>query len=193
MAIESIISALVVDSGNADFTGYVSNAHVVEDSLLSGEVWRHQRAAPSGEFADSHLIETSRIVRVYTAGTSVWIDTESGSKYGILSFTPLGMRDLLSLGGQNGLDHPLSARPAADKEKSMSKQGPVGAKPKRRTAAPAKNKGRHPLRPPANPDYIKQISEHFHRQLEGIRLFQQECAQRGAVVQPPENDEPTQR
>ncbi|MEE4747329.1 hypothetical protein V2K65_10300 [Pseudomonas alliivorans] len=192
MAIESIISALVADSGNADFTGYLSNAHVVDDSRLSGEVWRHQRASSAGEFADGHLIETSRIVRVYTAGTSVWIDTESGSRYGILSFTPLGMRDLLSLGGQDGLDHPLSARPAA-KEKSMSRKGLAGVKPKRRTAAPVKGNGRHPLRPPANPDYIKQISEHFHRQLEGIRLFQQECAQRKSVAQPGESDEPTQR
>jgi hypothetical protein len=49
--IERIISTLRADSGNLDFTGFVTNAYVV-DGALRGEVWKHIRADIFGRFAD---------------------------------------------------------------------------------------------------------------------------------------------
>lgn len=99
--IERIISTLRADSGNLDFTGFVTNAYVV-DGALRGEVWKHIRADIFGRFADGHRIETSQIIDVEARENSVWFETESGSRYGILSFTPFGMINLTKLRDADG-------------------------------------------------------------------------------------------
>jgi len=89
-AIDEAILRLKGDASEVIFTGYVTNAYVEHSSSLIGEVWRHAGADELGKFADGHCIETSAIAQIHTRGESLWVITESGSTYGILSFTPLG-------------------------------------------------------------------------------------------------------
>lgn len=88
--IDEAILKLKADAADVAFMGYVTNAYVEHPSSLIGEIWHHAGADESGKFADGHCIETSAIVQIHTRGESLWVITESGSTYGILSFTPLG-------------------------------------------------------------------------------------------------------
>ncbi|SDU32515.1 hypothetical protein [Pseudomonas yamanorum] len=95
--IEAAIFKLKANAGGVVFTGFVSNAEIKSPAMLTGEVWSHVLADGFGGFADGHRIETSDIVQIHARGDSLWITTQSGSDYGILSFTPLGWRYLADL------------------------------------------------------------------------------------------------
>lgn len=88
--ISGAIAKLKADAPDLDFTGFISNARTPSPPSIEGEIWQHHRAESSGKFSDSHRIQTSRIVDIHTRGESLWVETETGSVYGILSFTPLG-------------------------------------------------------------------------------------------------------
>ncbi len=90
--ISAAILKLKADAAGVIFTGFVTNAHIEPEAhaFLAGEVWGHVCADGFGTFGDGHRIETSEIVQIHVSGDSVWITTQSGSDYGILSFTPLG-------------------------------------------------------------------------------------------------------
>lgn len=176
LEIEEVIGRLRIDSNRKDFTGFIANAHVVNRSL-QGEVWRHQRAEPSGRFADGHRIQTSRVIEVHTAGESVWVETESGSLYGILSFTALGLKDLLGLRDLDGFAHfvgfgietftvgrnaiPFDGSGIRLKEEGVKKRAPSSSKL---------------LRPPINTEFVQQAKSLFERQLEDLKRSQREYA-----------------
>ena len=88
--INDAILRLRSDAGDLPFTGYLTNAHVEDPPSVKGEIWRHIRAEPSGKFADGHRVETSRMVEIEVRGESMWVVTEQGSRYGILSISPIG-------------------------------------------------------------------------------------------------------
>ncbi|CRM50548.1 hypothetical protein [Pseudomonas sp. 58 R 12] len=90
--ISAAILKLKADAEGVVFTGFVTNAHIQPEpsAILTGEVWAHVCADGFGTFGDGHRIETSEIVQIHARGESVWITTQSGSDYGILSFTALG-------------------------------------------------------------------------------------------------------
>lgn len=90
--ISAAILKLKADAAGVVFTGFVTNAHIEPEpsAILTGEVWAHVCADGFGTFGDGHRIETSEIVQIHARGNSMWITTQSGSDYGILSFTPLG-------------------------------------------------------------------------------------------------------
>lgn len=188
--IEINVSALNSDSGELEFTGFVTNARVIGQCALEGEVWRHQRASLSGEFADGHRIQTSRIVEVHVVNNSVWVDTETGSRYGILSFSPTSLRDLLRLLDKRAHRDVIGGGSVHEKTHEVTKAALSNTRPKRRPAARLNSEGRHPFRPPANPDYIPKVKAHFDKKMAGIRAFQRECALRTASPQSPGNDEP---
>ncbi|WP_411705283.1 hypothetical protein [Edaphovirga cremea] len=88
--ISAAIIKLKAEATGVVFTGFVTNAHVQPPAMLKGEVWGHVCADGFGTFADNHRIETSDITHIHVRGASMWVITQSGSVYGILSFTPLG-------------------------------------------------------------------------------------------------------
>lgn len=191
MDIENVVSALNTDSGELEFTGFVTNARVIAQCALEGEVWRHRRASLSGEFADGHRIQTSRIVDVHVVNNSVWVETETGSRYGILSFSSTGLRDLLRLLDKRAHRDVIGGCSVHEKTYEVTKAALSNTRPKRRPAAQLNSEGRHPLRPPANPDYIPQVKAHFDKQMAGIRAFQRERTQQNTCVQPDDSDEPS--
>lgn len=111
------IAQLLNDSANTTFTAFVENARLLDPPQLAGEVWQHARATAEGEFADGHRIVTSRIVKIHTAGESVWVATETGSTYGVLSFTPRGWEHL------NRLQKTLTQTDNPTQEKRLSPNG----------------------------------------------------------------------
>jgi hypothetical protein len=88
--INAAIRRLQHDSGNLPFTGYLTNVRVEEPPCARGEIWRHVAAEESGKFADGHLVETSGIAQIEIRRQSIWVVTENNSRYGILSFAPVG-------------------------------------------------------------------------------------------------------
>lgn len=106
--IEAEILKLKANAGGVVFTGFVANAEVKPPAMLTGEVWGHVCADGFGSFADGHRIETSDIVQIHARGDSLWVTTQSGSDYGILSVTPLGWRYLADL---YQADHRLDPQP----------------------------------------------------------------------------------
>nr|WP_314531685.1 hypothetical protein [uncultured Pseudomonas sp.] len=90
--ISAAILKLKADAAGVVFTGFVTNVHIEPGppAILTGEVWAHVCTDGFGTFSDGHRIETSEIVQIHASGDSVWITTQSGSDYGILSFAPLG-------------------------------------------------------------------------------------------------------
>jgi hypothetical protein len=96
-SIDDKIARLKHDSGIERFTGFVSYATVDQSEMLSGHIWKHIGASEEGEFADGHKIITSSVVAIYGAKQSLWVKTETGSLYGILSLAPLGWLSISDL------------------------------------------------------------------------------------------------
>ncbi|BCX67224.1 hypothetical protein [Pseudomonas izuensis] len=96
-SIDDKIARLKHDSGMERFTGFVSYATVDQSELLSGHIWRHIDASTEGEFADGHKIITSPVLAIYGAKQSLWVETKTGSIYGILSLAPLGWLSISDL------------------------------------------------------------------------------------------------
>ncbi|ROM89384.1 hypothetical protein [Pseudomonas brassicacearum] len=96
-SIDDKIAHLKHDSGIERFTGFVSYATVDQSETLSGHIWRHIDASKEGEFADGHKIITSPVVAIYGVKQSLWVETETGSLYGILSLAPLGWLSISAL------------------------------------------------------------------------------------------------
>jgi len=90
--IETEILKLKAGAPGVVFTGFVTNASVEPPAMLTGEVWCHVCADGFGTFADGHRIQTSDIVEIHGRGDSLWVTTQSGSDYGILSFTSRGWK-----------------------------------------------------------------------------------------------------
>ena len=88
--IRAAIIKLKADAAGVVFTGFVTNADVESHAGLTGEIWAHVCADGFGTFGDGHRIVTSTIVQIHSSRDSLWVGTESGSTYGILSFAPLG-------------------------------------------------------------------------------------------------------
>lgn len=88
--IRAAIAKLKADAPESEFTGFISNTRTPCPPSIEGEIWQHRYAEFSGKFSDGHRIQTSRIIDIHTHGDSLWVETENGSLYGILSFTPLG-------------------------------------------------------------------------------------------------------
>ncbi|WP_134674884.1 hypothetical protein [Pseudomonas viridiflava] len=88
--IRRAIAKLRADAPEIDFTGFISDARTPAAPALEGEIWRHRRAGFAGNFSDGHWIQTSNIVGIHARGDSLWVETENGSRYGILTFAPLG-------------------------------------------------------------------------------------------------------
>jgi len=88
--VRDAIVKLKGDAVGVEFTGFVSNARLPSPPALEGEIWHHIHADTSGRYADGHRIKTSPIVEIHAVGNSLWVETEAHSRYGILSFAPLG-------------------------------------------------------------------------------------------------------
>lgn len=168
--IEKLISNLRSDSNHIEFTGFVTNAHII-DTSLRGEIWHHEKAEPSGRFADGHLIETSRIIDVETRGNSVWFDTESGSRYGVLSFSPMGMIHLASIRDVDGFPF----WPPKEKHQYPVRKIKNGGTlkefvSKRSKVRSPESTSSHPFRPKSDPAQIERYKAQFEETLKSINL-----------------------
>lgn len=161
------ITRLVADAEGLKFTGFITNARQPNPPILEGEVWQHIRAEASGEFADGHRIQTSRIAHIQANGSSLWVETESGSRYGILSFAPLGWLYFSNLHRAfSQLDPVPEGTPIFDVNPSRRCLPPLvtGAlrkKVEQRLARERMATQRHidtakPFRPESDPDYLKE-------------------------------------
>jgi hypothetical protein len=173
--IDEAILKLKADAANVAFTGYVTNAYVEHPSSLIGEIWRHVGADEFGKFADGHCIETSAIAQIHTRGKSLWVITESGSTYGILSFTPLGWTYFSHLYLiQNRLDPMAAGIPNFYMPSPTESHAGLGrAFLKRAKNVPAKNNPKILTRslrgPEPDLDYIQRMSAHAQETRETLR------------------------
>ncbi|WP_277960735.1 hypothetical protein [Pseudomonas sp. RIT-To-2] len=177
--VENAISQLITDSCGIEFTGFITIARVAPPPLLAGEVWRHVRAEPSGLFADGHRIQTSQVVEVHFAGDSVWVVTETGSRYGIISFAASGWQWFFNLMRESDR-RPTSPECVIHHEEVSPVIGKGSLKP-RSLKLPARPKvvpvdvdssregKRHPFRPPSDAKYLQQIEANFDRTIAELR------------------------
>lgn len=173
--IDEAILKLKADAAEVEFTGYLTNAYVEHTSSLIGEIWRHVGADELGKFADGHCIETSSIAQIHTRGKSLWVITESGSTYGILSFTALGWTYFSYSHWINDRLDPMAAcipsfhMPSPDE----SHAGLGRAFLRRAKNVPAKNNLKtltHSLRgPEPDLDYIQRMSAHAQETRETLK------------------------
>jgi len=77
-------------------TGYIINARIVACCCV-GQVYGHVRARADGWFQDGHTIRTSDIFRLEECRRHWICETESGSRYVIVSFAPAGGRRSLGV------------------------------------------------------------------------------------------------
>lgn len=170
------IAKLVVDSDGLEFTGFITNARLPNPPFLEGEVWHHIRAEASGRFTDGHRIRTSQIVEIRAYGDTLWIGTENGSRYGILSFTPLGWLYFSNLHRAfSQLDPVPAGTPIFDLNPSLRALQPIESgglrymAEKRRkresTVARPKVDPAKPFRPESEKDYLKEMTESMQKSI----------------------------
>ncbi|MFK3973606.1 hypothetical protein ACI2KS_23080 [Pseudomonas sp. NPDC087358] len=94
---EDAMARLRDDSGIESFTAYIADANIQPSLRLVGRVWQHVRVTPEGQFSDGQRIVTAVISLIRVSGDSIWIETETGGVYGIISFAPLGWTHIGSL------------------------------------------------------------------------------------------------
>lgn len=195
---ENAISRLIVDSRGVAFTGFVTYARMEPPPVLVGEVWRHASAEASGRFADGRRIHTSHVIEAHFAGDSVWVVTETGSAYGIISFAPLGWQwfgELMRMGDDRPFSPlcvihgeplfttppstPLESRPFGD----LKRRNPASA----REPSPGTGK-RHPFRPPSDAKYVQQIKDHFDKSIAALRKHGVSTPQQGNPGRSKESD-----
>lgn len=178
--ISDAILRLRADACGLEFTGFITNARVPSPPVLEGEIWHHVQAKASGRFADGHRIETSWIANIHACGASMWVETENGSRYGILSFAPQGWIYFSNLRRTcdqidpvpNGV--PLfDLLPARHGSQSVA-PGALGKIIERRLKRNSTESGREvrrakPLRPERNPDYLKLLTEHARESIEALK------------------------
>lgn len=177
--IDDAIVNLINASGGLVFTGYITGARLHRNWALEGEVWQHQRASPSGLFADGHRIQTSNLDEVHIAGGCVWVVTENQSRYGVLSFSPTGWRWLSEL-IRNGDDRPFcpllvdhdadgaAVQPTSDGE-ALTWRPTSQLKPKLDETPKKGNTTRNPFRPPPQTAQLKQAQDHFDKSIAALR------------------------
>jgi hypothetical protein len=174
------IARLVADAEGLKFTGFITNARQPNPPVLEGEVWQHIRAEASGKFADGHRIQTSCIVEIRAHGDSLWVETENGSRYGILSFAPLGWLYFSNLHRAfSQLDPAPEGTPIFDVNPSRRALPPlaIGAfrekieqRLVRERMAPQQKVGTaKPFRPASNPDYLGERMESTHDSIAALR------------------------
>lgn len=168
------------DAGGLVFTGFITNVRVPSPPGLEGEVWRHIHAEPSGTFADGHRIQTSPIVYIHTCGDSIWVETNNGNRYGLLSFLPQGWKYFSALHRANyQIDPVADEAPVFDLHalkhgSKLVSTGPLGKIIERRlTRESAKFErklgGAKPLRPYSTIDYLERVKQDAHESIEALK------------------------
>jgi len=169
---KNAVSRLLADANGIAFTAFVTNARLDSPPAMIGEVWSHVKADELGRFADGHRIQTSHIVEVHAAGQSLWVVTENGSRYGIISFAALGWKWFSDLLRETKTP---TAEPVCInlRERELSDLGQDSpTKPLKRTAHadPAlQTQGRHPLRPPSGERHLQQYKTNFDKSIAELR------------------------
>lgn len=178
--IDEVIAKLNVDANGLAFTGYITNAHVIRKSVLEGDIWCHVHAKSSERFADGHRIQISWIVDIHASGESIWINTENGSRYGILSFAPLGwvyfsnlhraydQLDPVPIGAPSFDFHPLRH---SQQPRGSGALGKVFERRSKREHLESKSKVGSPcrLRPETHLNYMKQMTEHAQESIKILK------------------------
>lgn len=183
--IEAAIFKLKAHAGEMVFTGFVANAEVKPPAMLTGEIWNHVCADGFGSFADGHQIETSDIVQINSRGDSLWITTQSGSDYGILSFAPLGWLYLADLYQAHHRLDPQSPRSPAFQMQSppVNTSCSVRKRPEKsemKSAPLSRIARKHELLgPEGNTEYLKKMEAYVQDTIEtlernGVTTFRAE-------------------
>ncbi|WP_219094619.1 hypothetical protein [Pseudomonas sp. UMAB-40] len=178
--IAEVIAKLKADSNGLAFTGFISNAYVTHPSVLDGEIWCHAHAESSAKFSDGQRIQTSWIIEINACGESIWVETQNGSRYGIVSFAPLGWVYFSNL--RRAHDRLVSAPigpPVFDLPAQHHRQGQpistaLGKLAERRIErqgleSESKARGLKPARPKTSPDYMIRVAENARESIEALK------------------------
>ncbi len=172
--IQSEILKLKADAIGVVFTGFITHARVEPPAMLTGEVWGHVCADGFGNLADGHRIETSDICEIHSRGESVWVTTQSGSDYGILSFAPLGWTYFADIYKAHlRLDQHVSGSPIWDMTLSPERVPSVAKKPRKRPhrepeSEEAEVRKREILGPKENTKYMDQMEVFVNETIETL-------------------------